>query len=60
VRWPWQPREYVAVLAALHETEKALARREVEARRQRAAQEKAQEVQAEVGRELDTRRKGRT
>ncbi len=59
MRWPWQPREYVAVLAALNQTEHALARRALEARRQREVQARAVEIQAEVGRVLDTRRKGR-
>lgn len=46
MRWPWQPREYVAVLDALKYAEEALHRREVAARQQRA-------VVAEVREELE-------
>lgn len=59
MRWPWQPREYVAVLAALHEAEAALEEREREARAQRAAQAEVLEAQAEVAQEI-TRRRRRT
>lgn len=51
-RWPWRPREYVAVVAALHEAEAALQRRQTEATKQRQAQ-------TDVRRELHQRRERR-
>lgn len=52
LRWPWRPREYVAVVAALHEAEEALARRQVAASRQRRAQS---QVRNELHRRKDTK-----
>lgn len=49
LRLPWRPREYVAVVNALHQAESALARRKAEASRQRQAQ-------TEVRRELEDRK----
>lgn len=49
MRLPWRPREYVAVVAALHHAEAALHRREVEASKQRR-------VQSEVRTELHRRK----
>ena len=45
MRWPWQPREYVAVVEALRYAEEALHRQRVAAARQRG-------VMAEVADEL--------
>lgn len=58
-RWPWQPREYVAVIAALSHAEQALARREQEARAQRVAQAEIAVKQDEVRQELMSRRRKR-